>query len=411
LHASIVNSEASWTDSESDNSVGQERRDSKGKDRAVSVEKVEEFVACYYEMGCIFSSPSATPPIKTDRSAPTKPQDDRPRQAGGDAAKGSLMKNCYSVEEVIGSGAFSTVHRVNHRASRLYYAMKCVIRAKLTQEDDDALQDEVAILKQFDHVHIIKLYDFFVEPEKYYLVLEEMSGGELFDRIVKKSFYTEGDARDLCRFLLEAMKYCHDHNVAHRDLKPENLLLQNSSDDSNIKIADFGFAKRVKEPKSLTTQCGTPGYVAPEILKGQPYDEKADMWSVGVILYILLGGYPPFIEENQKQLFRKIKAGSYEFHKEYWCDVSSEAKNLISSLLTVNPDKRLSATESLQNIWISGKDPLANKDLGPSLERFKKFNAKRKLRAAVHTVIVANKMARILDFSNAIKEAALDDEN
>jgi len=346
----------------------------------------------------------------TDHPLLTGPQDARLKQAGGDAEKGRLMKNCYNVEEMIGSGAFSTVHRANHRASQQYYAMKCVIRAKLTQEDDDALQDEVAILKQFDHVHIIKLYDFFVEPENYYLVLEEMSGGELFDRIVKKSFYTEGCARDLCRFLLEAMKYCHDHKVAHRDLKPENLLLQNSSDDSNIKIADFGFAKRVKEPKSLTTQCGTPGYVAPEILNGLPYDEKADMWSVGIILYILLGGYPPFADESQKQLFRKIKAGSYEFDRRYWCDVSSEAKNLISSLLTVNPDKRLSATESLQNVWISGKGPLANKDLGPSLQRFKKFNAKRKLIGCIHTVIIANKMKRILDFSNAIKEAALDEE-
>jgi len=341
---------------------------------------------------------------------PPKPQAPRPHQAGGDAAAGKQMKSCYDVAEVIGSGAFSTVHRVHHRASQCSYAMKCVVRAKLTQEDDDALQDEVAILKEFDHVCIIRLYDFFVEPERYYLVLEEMSGGELFDRIVKKSYYNEGDARDLCKFLLEAMKYCHDHHVAHRDLKPENLLLQNTKDDSNIKIADFGFAKRVKKPKSLTTQCGTPGYVAPEILKGLPYDEKADMWSVGVILYILLGGYPPFIEENQKLLFRKIKQGAYEFHKEYWADVSSEAKNLISSLLTVDPDRRLSANEALRNVWISGEEPLSHKDMGQALERFKKFNAKRKLRAAVHTVIVANKMARILDFSKAIKEAALDDD-
>eukprot|EP00588_Corethron_pennatum_P035640 CAMPEP_0194345608 /NCGR_PEP_ID=MMETSP0171-20130528/104954_1 /TAXON_ID=218684 /ORGANISM="Corethron pennatum, Strain L29A3" /LENGTH=727 /DNA_ID=CAMNT_0039112619 /DNA_START=587 /DNA_END=2770 /DNA_ORIENTATION=- len=293
-----------------------------------------------------------------------KIQDDCQRQAGGDAKKGKTMENSYIVGEVVGSGAFSTVHRVEHCASEQSYVMKCVVRTKLPQEDDDALQDEVAILKEFDHVHIVKLYDFFVEPEKYYLVLEEMAGGELFDRIVKKSFYAESDAKDVCKFLLEATKYCHDHNVAHRDLKPENLMLQSLSNDSNIKITDFGFAKRVHAPKSLTTQCGTPGYVAPEILKGMPYDEKADMWSVGVILYILLSGYPPFIEENQKQLFRKIKAGSYKFHKEYWRDISLEAKNFISSLLTVNPDERLSATEALQNAWITGVESHDNNDMG-----------------------------------------------
>ena len=156
----------------------------------------------------------------------------------------------------LGRGAFSTVSRVQHRASSQYYAMKCVTKSKLSKEDDAALHEEVAILKEFNHVHIIKLYDFFTEIDTYYLVLEEMSGGELFDRIGKKTFYNEKEARDLCRFLLEAMKYCHDRHVAHRDLKPENLLLQNKTDDSDIKIADFGFAKRVTSPKSLTTQCG-----------------------------------------------------------------------------------------------------------------------------------------------------------
>ena len=134
--------------------------------------------------------------------------------------------------------------------------MKCVTKSKLSKEDDAALHEEVAILKEFNHVHIIELYDFFTEIDTYYLVLEEMSGGELFDRIGKKTFYNENEARDLCRFLLEAMKYCHDRHVAYRDLKPENLLLQNKTDDSDIKIADFGFAKRVTSPKSLTTQCG-----------------------------------------------------------------------------------------------------------------------------------------------------------
>jgi len=249
------------------------------------------------------------------------------------------------------------------------------------------------VLKDMEHAHIIRLYDVFEEPANYYMVTEKMSGGELFDRIVQKSYYNEREARDTCLILLSAIHHCHSKKVAHRDLKPENLLLTSENDDSSIKIADFGFAKRVKAPKSLTTQCGTPGYVASEILEGKPYDTQADMWSIGVIVYILLGGYPPFIESNQRTLFRKIRKGQYEFHEEYWGQVSADAKELIRSLLTVNPDKRLNSEKALKNKWI-GADPetLNSLDLGSNLAQFKKFNAKRKFRGAVSTVIAANKM-------------------
>lgn len=243
------------------------------------------------------------------------------------------------------------------------------------------------------HPHIIRLYDFFIEPSTYYLVMEQMSGGELFDRIVAKAYYNEKEARDTCKILLEAMEHMHRNHVAHRDLKPENLLLVSKDDDSAVKIADFGFAKKVYEQCSLTTQCGTPGYVAPEILEGTPYDERADMWSVGVILYILLGGYPPFIENTQRDLFRKIRRGEYEFHEEYWGTVSTEAKELISSLLTVKASKRLDAVQALENSWITGDDAsLAKKGLEKNLNEFKKFNAKRKFKAAVSTIMAVNKL-------------------
>lgn len=146
----------------------------------------------------------------------------------------------------------------------------------------------------------------------------------------------------------------------------------------------------------MTTQCGTPGYVAPEILEGVPYDTKADMWSLGVIVYILLGGYPPFIEQNQRDLFRKIRKGQYEFHEEYWGQVSEGAKDLISSLLTVSPTRRLSAPEALSNAWMTGDaSRLAGKDLGKNLEEFKKFNAKRKFKGAVKAVIASNKITSL----------------
>ena len=209
----------------------------------------------------------------------------------------------------------------------------------------------------------------------------------MFDRVVSKSFYNEKEARDVCKILFEAIGFCHSKSVAHRNLKPENLLLQSEDDDSAIKIADFGFAKKVLTPNSLSTQCGTPGYVAPEILEGVSYDTKSDLWSLGVIVYILLGGYPPFVEQNQRELFRKIRKGQYEFHEEYWGEVSKDAKDFISSLLTVNPAKRISAKEALDHKWMVAEDKkLAAQDLGKNLSEFKKYNAKRKFKSAVNAV-------------------------
>lgn len=196
----------------------------------------------------------------------------------------------YRLGDVLGTGAFSVVKSGRRLGSDETFAVKCVDRKKLSDEDLAALMDEVAILRGLRHQHIIRLYDFIEEPEIYYLVMEQMCGGELFDRVVAKAYYNEKEARDTCKILLEAVRYCHANNVAHRDLKPENLLLPRSDNDSDVKIADFGFAKWCFKPKSLKTQCGTPGYVAPEILRGELYDTKVDMWSIGVILYILLGG-------------------------------------------------------------------------------------------------------------------------
>jgi calcium/calmodulin-dependent protein kinase I len=325
------------------------------------------------------------------------------------SASGMKFEELYRLKGVLGTGAFSTVREGFHRSDNSFgYAVKCINRKKLSEEDEAALLDEVSILKEMKHVHIIRLFDFFEEPSTYYLVMERMRGGELFDRIVAKAYYNEKEARDTCRIMLGAMAYCHDHHVAHRDLKPENLLLLYEHDDSAVKIADFGFAKRVYQKKSLKTQCGTPGYVAPEILEGNLYDERADNWSVGVILYILLGGYPPFIESTQRDLFRKIRKGEYEFHEEYWGTVSHDAKSLISSLLTVDADLRLTAVEALQSDWMMDDDQtLAERDLGGNLIKLRNFNAKRKFRAAVASIIAVNKLNSIMTFGNSNTNANL----
>jgi calcium/calmodulin-dependent protein kinase I len=305
------------------------------------------------------------------------------------------FNDVYKVGKQLGEGAFSKVYIVTTKAGQ-QFAVKDVLKAKLTREDDLALRDEIGILKAFQHPNIIRLYDVYDEPEHYYLITEIMRGGELFDRIVNKTFYNEKEARDVCRILFEALSYCHRNNVAHRDLKPENLLLMSRSNDRDIKIADFGFAKRVTSEQCLLTQCGTPGYVAPEILHGVAYGTKADMWSLGVITYILLGGYPPFIEQNQRELFKKIKKGQYEFHPEYWGGISSGGKDLISKLLTVHPNKRISANEALRSSWVLGGDSqLEGFDLGNNLEQFRKYNAKRKLKQAVLTLMATNKMTSL----------------
>jgi len=304
----------------------------------------------------------------------------------------------YSKRQKLGEGAFSVVIEAVRKSNNTSYAIKIVTKSKLSIEDEQALKDEIQVLNELKHDHIIQLYDVFDERSYIYLVTEQMLGGELFDRIVQKAYYNEKTARDLCKILFESIAYCHSKRVAHRDLKPENLLLVSKDDDSQMKIADFGFAKKAPDDECLSTQCGTPGYVAPEILEGVKYGLQADMWSLGVIVYILLGGYPPFIENTQKSLFRKIRRGEYEFHEQYWKSVSKGAKDLIGQLLTVDPKKRITAEGALNNPWITGNASfLAGNDLGVNLAEFKRFNAKRKFRGAVNAVIVSNKMESLGD--------------
>jgi calcium/calmodulin-dependent protein kinase I len=340
-------------------------------------------------MGCS-SSKDATPA----RTPTPKPTPKGPAQAAGKRTFDSAFKR----GKTLGEGAFSVVIEATDKSSGESFAVKVVTKSKLTKEDEIALKDEIQVLRELQHPHIIRLYDVFEEKDFWYLVTEKMMGGELFDRIVAKSYYNEKEARDVCKILFQAIGHCHHNAVAHRDLKPENLLLRSETNDSEIKIADFGFAKKVLTPNSLTTQCGTPGYVAPEILEGVAYDTKSDMWSLGVIVYILLGGYPPFIEQNQRELFRKIRKGHYEFHEEYWGSVSADAKDLISCLLTVSPSKRLSADEALRHKWMTQDDSvLAKQDLGTNLSELRKYNAKRKFKAAVNAVILAQKLTSLGD--------------
>ncbi|KAH8058777.1 serine/threonine kinase [Aureococcus anophagefferens] len=310
---------------------------------------------------------------------------------------GDLAAQCPLCD--LGTGAFSRVVKATKRMANneagQAVAVKCITKTPdLKAEDIASLREEVAVLQSIEHPNIIKLYNFYEEKKMFYMVIELMEGGELFERIVKKTFYNEKEARDLIRILLDALAYLHHRHIVHRDLKPENLLLKSPYNDFDIKLADFGFAKKVNG-KSLDTQCGTPGYVAPEILKGAKYGTEVDMWSCGVIVYILLGGYPPFHDDNHAILYRKIKAADYTFEPQYWDQVSDDAKDLIKKMLVVDPDKRLTADQALRHPWfLVGDHELISRNLSTTLDTMKKFNARRKFRGTVKGIMLTNKMAR-----------------
>jgi calcium/calmodulin-dependent protein kinase I len=281
----------------------------------------------------------------------------------------------------------------------------------LPPADDAAIYDEVAILAGLNHPHIVPLIDFFDEKDCYFIVMELMSGGDLFDRIGKKKAYSEADARDLIVKMLKAVAYCHTHQIAHCDMKPKNLLLMSDDNDSYIKLADFGFAARVHTPKSLSKQCGTPFFVAPEILMRKGYDQAADMWSVGCIIYLLLSGNLPFMGRSQKELFRKIVAGSFDFDEAEWEDISEDAKDLVRKLLVLNPDDRITASDAVRHKWLkASRDRLSMITLQATSQRLKTFNARMKLRSAMIAVDWISSLKRMSWLSSRKLNGASSDD-
>jgi len=248
---------------------------------------------------------------------------------------------------------------------------------------------------EVDHPHIVKLYEVFESKKNVYLVMELLEGGEMFDRIVKQGNFSEALAAYAVVQILNALIYCHSKGICHRDLKPENLLYCSKEEKSKLVIGDFGLAKKCRD-NPMKTCCGTPQYVAPEVLAMQPYTTKVDCWSVGVILYILLCGYPPFYADTHPRLYAKIKEGKFRFDKDDWHGISDGAKDLVKKLLAKDPAKRYSAREAKGHPWLQSAQKYTT-PLGKNyLERVRRFNLVRKLRAGVVTTLALCKMARIM---------------
>uniref|UniRef100_A0AAY5EJ51 calcium/calmodulin-dependent protein kinase n=1 Tax=Electrophorus electricus TaxID=8005 RepID=A0AAY5EJ51_ELEEL len=288
----------------------------------------------------------------------------------------------YQLFEELGKGAFSVVRRCVKIASGQEYAAKIINTKKLSARDHQKLEREARICRLLKHPNIVRLHDSISEEGFHYLVFDLVTGGELFEDIVAREYYSEADASHCIQQILESVHHCHVNGIVHRDLKPENLLLASKMKGAAVKLADFGLAIEVQgEQQAWFGFAGTPGYLSPEVLRKDPYGKPVDMWACGVILYILLVGYPPFWDEDQHRLYQQIKAGAYDFPSPEWDTVTPEAKDLINKMLTINPSKRITAAEALKHPWICQRSTVASMmHRQETVECLKKFNARRKLK-------------------------------
>ncbi|XP_047673748.1 calcium/calmodulin-dependent protein kinase (CaM kinase) II gamma 1 isoform X10 [Tachysurus fulvidraco] len=339
----------------------------------------------------------------------------------------------YQLYEELGKGAFSVVRRCVKKSTGQEYAAKIINTKKLTARDHQKLEREARICRLLKHSNIVRLHDSIAEEGFHYLVFDLVTGGELFEDIVAREYYSEADASQCINQILESVNHIHQHDIVHRDLKPENLLLASKMKGAAVKLADFGLAIEVQgDQQAWFGFAGTPGYLSPEVLRKDPYGKPVDIWACGeffifffrslclskilffidsiifshtissshfllhlfsgVILYILLVGYPPFWDEDQHKLYQQIKAGAYDFPSPEWDTVTPEAKNLINQMLTINPAKRITAEQALKHPWVCQRSTVASMmHRQETVECLRKFNARRKLKGAILTTMLVSR--------------------
>lgn len=303
----------------------------------------------------------------------------------------AMFHSLYEVGELIGKGSFSMVYCCRRKDTQQIFAVKVINKGLCIKKK--GLRDEITVLMRVKHPNIVSLEEIYESEQDLYLVMERATGGELFDRIVQVGVYSERQAAQIVGNVLLALEYLHGCHILHRDVKPENILLANS-ESVEVKLSDFGIAKILEDDADdvpmptgarcrsrAYTSCGTDYYVAPEVLNGNGYDSKVDLWSLGVVVYIMLCGFPPFVEDETgiESVYRKIKSGILEFPHPYWSNISDEAKSLISNLLNINPVERFSATDALQHPWIKGHSmSYCETPLSSAITEMKRFNQKRR---------------------------------
>ncbi|XP_069000425.1 calcium/calmodulin-dependent protein kinase type II subunit gamma isoform X10 [Embiotoca jacksoni] len=299
----------------------------------------------------------------------------------------------YQLYEELGKGAFSIVRRCVKKSTGQEYAAKIINTKKLSARDHQKLEREARICRLLKHPNIVRLHDSISEEGFHYLVFDLVTGGELFEDIVAREYYSEADASHCINQILESVSHIHQHDIVHRDLKPENLLLASKMKGAAVKLADFGLAIEVQgEQQAWFGFAGTPGYLSPEVLRKDPYGKPVDIWACGVILYILLVGYPPFWDEDQHKLYQQIKAGAYDFPSPEWDTVTPEAKNLINQMLTINPAKRITADQAIKHPWVCQRSTVASMmHRQETVECLRKFNARRKLKGAILTTMLVSR--------------------
>jgi calcium/calmodulin-dependent protein kinase I len=298
------------------------------------------------------------------------------------------IKDFYDIGKTLGVGSFAIVKECVNKKTGEKFAVK-IIDKKHIEGQEAMIKSEVNVIKQLSHPNIICLKEFYESERDIYLVTDLARGGELFDHIIEKGSFTEKDAANLVRQILEAVNYMHKKNIVHRDLKPENLLFKDKSEDSPLMVTDFGLSKFTEATSLLNTSCGTPGYVAPEIISRKGHGIAVDLWSIGVITYVLLCGFQPFYGDDQAQLFKAILEADYVFEKEYWSEISEDAKDFIRKLLVVNPAERMNCDQALKHKWLTSATNTS------VLENVKKFNAKKTFKKAVQAVTAANQLKQL----------------
>lgn len=296
----------------------------------------------------------------------------------------------YDVKEILGEGAYGCVRRVVHRATGVERAMKTIMKSFVKHSEVKNMLLEVDILRKLDHPNIIKISEVIQDNRCYHIVTELFSGGELFDKIVELQNFKEKQAARYMYQILSAISYCHSHNVLHRDLKPENLLLVDNQKNSPLKVIDFGISRLVNNPISPARRYGQPHYTAPEVFNAV-FTEKSDIWSCGVILYVMLCGYLPFLGNKESQTISQIINKELEFPEKEWNKVSQEAKDVVTWLLNKDPSRRPQAKEVIMHPWIQGHmHGLSSKICLDSVKNLITFRSQVKIQHATFEFIVSH---------------------